>query len=64
MQYTTTVQRREALVRNVIRMAAERGLLVTLGTMLDAPVRIRDRETDYVRTVALRHVLPTDVRAE
>lgn len=64
MAFNAASAQRETLVRNVIRMAAERGLLVTLGTMLDAPVRVRDRETDHVRVVRLRDVRADDVRAE
>jgi len=55
---------REALIRNVLAMAATRGLLVTLGTMLEAPVRIFDRATDQPVTVALRDVRPSDVRCD
>ena len=59
-----TAQQRDTLIRNVLRTAAERGMLVTVGTMLDAPVRIRDRETDYPVTVALRLVTAADVRCD
>ena len=64
MQLSTADRQRETLIRNVLRTAAERGLLVTVGTMLDAPVRIRDRETDLPRTVALRCVRADDVRCD
>jgi len=59
-----TTQQRDTLIRNVLRTAAERGHLLTVGTMLDVPVRIRDRETDYPLTVAMRRVTSSDVRCD
>lgn len=55
---------RECLIRNVLSLAATRGLLVTVGTMLEVPVRIHDRETDLPVTVRLRDVRHDDVRCD
>lgn len=64
MTLTKSAAQREALIRNVLAMAATRGLLVTLGTMLEAPVRVHDRETDYPVTMRLRDVTADDVRCD
>jgi hypothetical protein len=61
---TKTDVQRDRLIRNVLRVAAERGLLLTVGTMLDAPVRIHDRETDLPVWVPLRALRADDARAE
>lgn len=57
-------QQRDTLIRNVLRTAAERGMLVTLATMLETPIRVRDPETDYPRLVAMRCVTSSDVRCD
>lgn len=64
MTMTTTDRQRDQLIRNVLRVAAERGLPVTVGTMLDAPVKIYDRETDYPVWVPLRSLRANDVRCD
>ena len=64
MMLTTADRRTDTLIRNLLRVAAERGLPMTVGTLLDAPVRIHDRETDLPCVVRLRDLRADDARAE
>lgn len=61
---TTTAEQRDRLIRNVLAVAATRGLPVTIATQLDRPVRIRDRETDHPVWVRLRDLRADDVRCD
>ena len=64
MSSSTLQRQRQRLIANVLLHAANVGLPITLASVLDKPVRVRDPETDQPCVVRVRDLRADHVRCD